>query len=265
MIAQAHSAEMVSQAGEDCDDGNDVDTDGCRNDCTEARCGDGVINEGVEECDDGNNDETDACTNTCAVATCGDGIVRTDVASDDSNYEVCDDGNDVDEDACPTTCERARCGDGFVQAGVEECDDANDANDDGCVERVVGGTVQGCFAATCGDGYVNLTPIQGADGVEGQPTELCDDGNRENGDDCPTTCIPARCGDAFVRTIAENPDDIEECDDGNNIETDACRNGCVPVVAMASFGPVLKSVTTRTAIIVMDASRFAWMRPAQVG
>ncbi|MEE2788918.1 MAG: DUF4215 domain-containing protein [Myxococcota bacterium] len=223
----ASCGDGIVQAGEDCDDGNDNNGDACRNDCVAARCGDGVIHEGVEACDDGNDDGTDGCTNTCTVAICGDGVVRTDLEPDDPGYEVCDDGNLVDEDECPTTCERARCGDGFVHIGIEECDDANDSNEDDCVERVIGGEVRGCFAATCGDGYVNGTPVPGSDGGEPRPTELCDDGNRENGDDCPTTCRPARCGDAFVRTIADNPDDLEECDDGNDIETDACRTACV--------------------------------------
>src|SRR6185503_7182603 len=37
---------------EACDDGNEVDTDGCLSDCTEARCGDGVVFDGREACDD---------------------------------------------------------------------------------------------------------------------------------------------------------------------------------------------------------------------
>ena len=41
-----------------------------------ARCNqDGVLDEG-ERCDDGNDDETDACLNNCTPARCGDGVVR---------------------------------------------------------------------------------------------------------------------------------------------------------------------------------------------
>ena len=71
---------------ETCDDGNLDETDACRNDCTAAECGDGLVHVGVEACDDGNLDNTDACTNECVSATCGDGVVQTDV-------EACDDGN----------------------------------------------------------------------------------------------------------------------------------------------------------------------------
>jgi cysteine-rich repeat protein len=37
---------------EQCDDGNNVSGDGCRNDCTRESCGDGTLDPG-EECDDG--------------------------------------------------------------------------------------------------------------------------------------------------------------------------------------------------------------------
>ncbi|MEM9454585.1 MAG: DUF4215 domain-containing protein [Myxococcota bacterium] len=52
------------------------------------------------------------------------------------------------------------------------------------------------------------------------PREECDDGNDDDTDDCPSTCLNARCGDGFVQT------GVEECDDGNDDDTDACRNDC---------------------------------------
>lgn len=53
------------EAGEQCDDGNRVDTDGCRNSCQLARCGDGVVRTNIEECDDGNTAPNDGCTTAC--------------------------------------------------------------------------------------------------------------------------------------------------------------------------------------------------------
>jgi cysteine-rich repeat protein len=44
----------VVQAGEECDDGNQIDTDTCLSTCQSATCGDGKLQEGVEQCDDGN-------------------------------------------------------------------------------------------------------------------------------------------------------------------------------------------------------------------
>ncbi len=110
--------------GEECDDGNLDPTDGCLNDCREARCGDGVLRAGFEDCDDGNDVDDDACSNACVAGTgCGNGVVEGD--------EECDDGNQSNTDACTTTCKEAACGDGYAQAG-EACDDGNDVDDDSC-------------------------------------------------------------------------------------------------------------------------------------
>jgi cysteine-rich repeat protein len=108
------------QMGEQCDDGNSVDGDTCRNSCQFARCGDGVVNAGVEQCDDGNNNNEDACLQTCIKATCGNGQI------DDG--EICDDGNRVSGDRCPSNCAWPipRAGGGevhncFVRAGKVFC------------------------------------------------------------------------------------------------------------------------------------------------
>lgn len=108
--------------GESCDDGNAVDDDKCRNDCTYAACGDGVVN-GDEDCDDANMSDDDACVG-CRWAECGDGFVQAGV-------EGCDDGNPVPTDEC-VNCQAAKCGDGVVQAGKEECEDGNMMGNDGC-------------------------------------------------------------------------------------------------------------------------------------
>ncbi len=51
--------------------------------------------------------------------------------------------------------------------------------------------------------------------------ELCDDGNGDDSDGCPGSCMPATCGDGFVWA------GMEECDDGNDAPTDGCLNDCV--------------------------------------
>lgn len=105
----------VIEAGEQCDDGNQVSTDGCRNStavagpctipngwvcdnqaptvpntfgCTNCvnSCGNGVFNPICgEECEDGNFDATDSCDVTnensfgfCSLTFCGDGVRQTD-------------------------------------------------------------------------------------------------------------------------------------------------------------------------------------------
>jgi len=90
-------------------------------------CGDGALDAG-EACDDGNTVDCDGCRGDCsAVETgCGDGLT--------CNEEQCDDGpQNGDPGACSKECMQAGCGDGLVQDG-EECDDQNTLEDDGCFE-----------------------------------------------------------------------------------------------------------------------------------
>jgi cysteine-rich repeat protein len=88
----------TEDAGEQCDDGNTANGDGCSSTCqNEPRCGDGTVGAG-EQCDDGNVTNDDACTNVCRLAACGDGIVQP------SNNEDCDDGNLTNGDGCTSIC-----------------------------------------------------------------------------------------------------------------------------------------------------------------
>ena len=64
---------------------------------TEAACGNGQVEAG-EACDDGNEISTDSCTTGCTVAVCGDGTTRTDLSAGEEGYEACDDGNTVQAD-----------------------------------------------------------------------------------------------------------------------------------------------------------------------
>ncbi|HEY4223837.1 MAG TPA: DUF4215 domain-containing protein [Myxococcota bacterium] len=87
----------VVETGEECDDGNAIDGDGCDRNCKRTRCGNGVLTAG-EQCDDGNNVDGDGCSATCTVpAACGDG--RVDAG------EQCDDGNHNIGDGCDQHCQ----------------------------------------------------------------------------------------------------------------------------------------------------------------
>jgi cysteine-rich repeat protein len=94
-------------------------------------CGNG-LQEAGEECDDGNADNTDGCLATCKLAGCGDGFVRTGV-------EQCDLGNansNTPDATCRLDCTSRRCGDGIIDvAHGEQCDDHNAASGDGCSSR----------------------------------------------------------------------------------------------------------------------------------
>ena len=99
---------------EECDDGNQIDGDGCSSACvtepqdTEPQeavaCGNG-IREDDEECDDGNQSNGDGCDANCTLTGCGNGIVTM--------GETCDDGNQVTDDGCDNDCQlpaEAGCG-----------------------------------------------------------------------------------------------------------------------------------------------------------
>jgi cysteine-rich repeat protein len=110
------------EAGETCDpehaDFDEEDEPACTA-CVLDSCGNGDP-EGNEQCDDGNQDNEDACTNNCLDARCGDGIVQEGLG------ETCDDGNSDPTDGCTNACLVASCGDGIRQVGVEECDSGSE-------------------------------------------------------------------------------------------------------------------------------------------
>ncbi len=185
----AECGNSQSEAGEQCDDGNQGNTDTCTNSCKNALCGD-TFTQGTEQCDDGNQTNIDSCTNACRLPSCGDGFLQ--------GAEQCDDGNFVNNDQCANTCRLASCGDGIPQS-PEQCDDANQSNADFCTNA--------CRLSACGDSFK-------------QGSEQCDDGNQVSTDECTTLCKNASCGDSFKQGT-------EECDDGNQINADSCLNTCI--------------------------------------
>jgi len=153
----------ILETGEQCDDGNTVNGDGCQADCQLPVCGDNIVDPG-EQCDDGNTVNGDGCQADCQLPVCGDGILDA--------GEQCDDGNTINGDGCENDCTFTPapvCGDGIVN-GNEQCDDGNSVNGDGCENDCTFTP-----APVCGDGIVN-------------GNEQCDDGNTINGDGCENDC-----------------------------------------------------------------------------
>ncbi len=65
LLAAVRCGNGILDMGEQCDDGNTVDGDGCEADCTATRrCGNGIKDTG-EACDDGNQTPGDGCENDC--------------------------------------------------------------------------------------------------------------------------------------------------------------------------------------------------------
>ncbi len=87
--------------GEECDDGNDTNTDSCTNLCVRNICGDGHVNPGPEECDEGSLNGTGSCP-----ADYGASCL-----------------------SCSATCRRVSSSGGFcgngVKEGPEQCDAAD--------------------------------------------------------------------------------------------------------------------------------------------
>ncbi|CAK74085.1 unnamed protein product (macronuclear) [Paramecium tetraurelia] len=202
----------IKSIEEECDDGNDMQYDGCFN-CQyscDAYCD--ICNQGkCDQCLNGYYLNTK--TNTC-YSICGDAIVVFN--------EQCDDGNKISDDGCSdcnyqchkqcTTCIdglcyqctgigweintlirecQPVCGDGIV-IGNEQCDDANDIGEDGCYQCYFECQKQ---CTRCIKGF-------------------CEECNTLGWQLDWNYCIPI-CGDKLV--IGN-----EECDDGNQIPYDGC-------------------------------------------
>jgi cysteine-rich repeat protein len=77
LVTTGACGDGVLDPGEECDDGNLVDGDGCDSNCTRPHCGNGIKDAG-EDCDDGaaNGTPGDPCPSTChfAESACDDCI-----------------------------------------------------------------------------------------------------------------------------------------------------------------------------------------------
>jgi len=162
----------------------------CRDDCTV--CGDGLLDPD-EQCDDGNAVDADACRNDCMLPVCGDGIVDP--------IESCDPPGTViagTTEICRPDC--SYCGDGLVDA-PEECDDGNAIETDACTTGCVaagsgsllafdlrlgkdaGGATVASWGASCTATDAEYAVYRGNLGEFGTHTpELCATGGLPNAD-----------------------------------------------------------------------------------
>jgi cysteine-rich repeat protein len=113
---------MMVEPGEECDDGNPTNGDGCDNNCTVTACGNGIVTAG-EQCDDGGVAAGDCCSPTCqfelAGNACDDGAICT-------NGDACDGVGGCVGDAEPLApCKGAEPG----KASLSLKNSATDASD----------------------------------------------------------------------------------------------------------------------------------------
>ncbi|MFN2377169.1 MAG: hypothetical protein ABR538_11570 [Candidatus Binatia bacterium] len=242
--------------GEECDNGlagnSDTVPNACRTDCTNPKCHDGVFdNLSGEQCDDGNTVNTDCCVNECVLAVCGDGIQNC--------TEECDNfpNNGNLPNQCRANCQNPRCGDGVEDTG-EECDDGNLTNEDGCsslcfVEECGDEIKQEGLGEECDEGVDNANEpdkcratgpfkckLPGCpDGIV-DTGEVCDDGNTNNDDECSNTC--AICGDGQKAPSEECDGDSSQCPAGEGcLANCSCEPACPTegeLVLYAGYGQV---------------------------
>jgi cysteine-rich repeat protein len=236
---------VEKEFGEECDDGNFNDNDGCTSLCEltceqDADCDDGKVCNGKETCTSGHKctagnslpDHTEcgpsqSCIGSGAVClfdACGDGWKQ--------GSEECDDGNIYDDDGCTTKCkfscvstDKTRdCSDiGHAQCAAPQvcnnekhkCEAAGSAAPDkvtACDLNGVAGDgwcISGqCVATKCGDG-------------EPAGVEECDLGSQNGvaGSGCSINCKVQKCGNSKV-------EGTEECDDNNRANLDTCDKDC---------------------------------------
>lgn len=89
---------------------------------------------------------------------------------------------------------------------------------------------------TCGDGVLD-------------PGELCDDGNRINGDGCESDCSVSSCGNGIL-------DDGEECDDGNVASGDGCSPTCRALCVDIALAPASSKPES---LVVLDVDNDGWL------
>jgi cysteine-rich repeat protein len=187
----------VLEAGEQCDDGNLVDGDGCDSNCTLPACGNGIVDAG-EGCDDGNLSDGDCCSSSCTPGPDG-------IACDDHLF--CNGADTCVGGACAV-----HTGDPCV--GGTECDNVCNEVNDNCA--LPAGT------ACADDG--NPCTIDRCDGAGScvHPNDdfaPCDDGLFCNG--------PDRCQGGTCTVHQGDPCAFNEC----SPSCDEMAAMCDPVMA----------------------------------
>ncbi len=210
------------EAGEDCDDGDQVADAVCTADC-HFTCGDGVVEDTFgEACDTGIISGAGACPTTCddGMACTADVLAGTGCQAQCMNSPItatvpgdgcCPTGaTSLTDSDCPVVCgngllETGEACDTAIATGAGVCPTTPAACSDGmaCTRDTVNGT--GCAAACAhapittpmnGDGCcpAGATPATDSDCVPGcgngvvDPGETCDTGISVGPGSCPTTC-----------------------------------------------------------------------------
>jgi cysteine-rich repeat protein len=242
--------------GEDCDDGNTLDGDGCSANCTREACGNGIIDPN-EQCDDGNTANGDGCSASCKTEFCGDGIVTPGIkslaftwlgrscgATPPADIVFSLNGVELARAPLPNRCD---CMPGIQTVAVTD-PRLLALGTVGIDHLRVETTGELAWArrqmetrwwqsdatlwdAGGGDDDLLQTPDLCAAGAQAGVSattdfgisrwegEDCDDGNTVGGDGCSADCSREVCGNGVL-------DPNEQCDDGNTVDGDGCTATC---------------------------------------
>ena len=195
-----YNAPMICDPQQICSDG------ACVPEQVLVSCGNVVLDPG-EQCDDGNPMNGDGCSSACMTESgyicagmpsvcqkqlqqvctpkqyeCESSTARKQCNADGTGYiyakdfptMYCDQGQICNDGVCAQ--QQAICGNG-IKESPEECDDGNVVNGDGC-------------SSTCMTEVPPPPPIPAVCGNgDKESPEECDDGNVVNGDGCSSTCM----------------------------------------------------------------------------
>jgi len=250
-----------------------------------SKCGNSIPEQdNGEECDDGNNDDLDGCTSLCEWSCHSDSDCQEDECAGvgstcDLEGHFCTPGQGAKPDgqscgldgSCQSgVCVEHACNNGYQEPG-EECDDGDNDDFNGCTVDCKYSCVTGDDSypscdnpcdptATCDDATHacvasdplddNTICLEGAgycsngmcivsvcgDG-EVQPNEDCDTGDPNAGPGCQPDCTLGICGNGII-------EGREQCDDGNADKLDGCGPECT---AELLFSPVTFAITSEGA------------------
>jgi large repetitive protein len=134
-------------------------------------------------------------------------------------------------------------GDGKLQPG-EQCDDGNTVSGDGCSST---GTVEAGYLCHVPGNPCSLASLCGNNVTD--TGELCDDGNTvDNGNGCSASCDLSLCGNGAFDNRQYPSFAQEVCDDGNRFEGDGCSRQCEVEPGFACAGSPSRCVRAGVAV-----------------
>ena len=199
-------------------------------------CGNGILEDG-EECDDGNNVDGDGCDANCQNEECGDGIIQTGLS------EECELPNTFDNIYCSQTTEQCLGSKLGTRDSYGDCDVSCGCLEDPFEYECVAGEC-GADCGNHGDCPGDSCEITYNDNCDGTKL-VDYNGNKIKdsytvSDECDDTCDLDKCGCSDCQVdCSETPDTYcvvgeceaecvvdSDCDDGNEHTIDTC-NGCL--------------------------------------